>query len=582
MVVTPRGFGFPCSVLFTPGLSQFSAFAYFLTTALFLSPSILLPAGFGLHLSLISLQHLALDGLDLFGLKLTPTQRSQFHCRHKIPEMAREIIWKHTSLAAVWGPTRTGMLCLGVLLTTAGFIFANRSTGTWVRVWLRIDTDDDPVFEANIFTLSTWSTVHDFWRSGARSTALVTGITAGALPYAVLALILATWWCPFDDPKRRSIMAACLLQLVRLEHMLTMAAILLCVALKTDVPLHGPDLRLRTIFGWGTFAFEMANCCCYGLALALCQASGDPEQASVGRRPRSLRYAGAEPILIRLKFKRPRLLRLVLFANCAIAVVSLTVPCIRFTMRELASDLVKTKVRRFSVIGIVQALAGSTRRAEAKAFWTIWLAAICIVIPVASTLALVALFLLRLAPRTRSMLFIVALHLHATSSADVLFVVIANIAQSISLISSWIVNDQAKDICKTVEKDTRYDGCAVVSGFPLPGFAWLAAHTLLNNALFALLFALVYHDRLHPTVAALVPALPLPDDLMDDRESFSCGQPLLATLDGVSAPISFRQGVSEDLSHAGSLSLPPDAPGDSVAFIHELRPTFVATTNPEH
>lgn len=250
-------------------------------------------------------------------------------------------------------------------------------------------------------------------------------------------------------------------------------------------------------------------------------------------------------------------------------------------MRELASDLVKAKVRRFSVSGIVIALAGSTRRAEAKAFWTIWLAAICIVIPIASTLALVALFLLRLAPRTRSMLFVAALHLHATSSADVLFVVIANIAQSIRLISSWIVNDQAKDICHAVDKHSRYDGCAVVTGFPLRGFGWLAAHTLLNNALFALLYAVVYHDRLHPKVAALLPGLPLPNDLIDDPGPFSCGQPLLATVDGVSAPTSLRQEVVEDQCRADCLSPTPDSPVDSTGF-HELRPTFVAATNPEH
>lgn len=371
-------------------------------------------------------------------------------------------------------------MTLGLLVACAGFIWANKSTGTWVRVWLRDDADDDPPVEANIFTLSTWSTVRDFWRSGAKSTAVVTGITAGALPYVVLGLIGLVWWLL---PQTRT--AASIFHLVRFEHVLTMAAILLCVALKTDIPLSQSVLKVRTVFGWGTFGFELANCLSYLLALSI--------------RPRRRLVAFPRTsIATHAGFFAPALIASLF--NVLVCILALALPSARFTVRELASDYVSARVRRFSVVDIVFALAGSTRRAEAKAFWTIWLAALCVVIPVASTIAVALVLVVPLHRRGPAVFFAVE-HLHATASADVLFVVLANISQNIGRISSWIVNDQAKDVCDAVKHRTRYDGCALVTGYPLQGFGWLAAHAFLNNALHFALYARIDRLRLEESSA---------------------------------------------------------------------------------
>ena len=78
--------------------------------------------------------------------------------------------------------------------------------------------------------LEPWSTLRNFWNAGAHATALVTGACTGGLPYAQLLAYLYVWFRPLDAAARGALCGA-LVQTVRAQHMLTFAAILLCVAL---------------------------------------------------------------------------------------------------------------------------------------------------------------------------------------------------------------------------------------------------------------------------------------------------------------------------------------------------------------
>lgn len=414
-------------------------------------------------------------------------------------------------------------VCLVVV--AALFIFANRSTGIWVRV------SYEDVLEANIFTLTTWSTVNDFWRCGAHEIALTTGITTGALPYALLAALFCAW------PYRHSLLAAILLQLVRLEHMLTMAAILLCVAFEAD---FGSHLRVRTVFGWGTFAFEIANACSYLLALVFCRACGDHASCG-GEGPARCLPLVTTSLSSRDKRRGNRTRRIVVGFLCAlnacVLVPSLFVPSIGFTFRELASEFVRERSRRMSVVDVVFSIAGATERLEAKAAWTAWLASICVALPVLSAFAVAAMLTAtNLSAESSTRIFATVVHLHAISSLDVLFVVIANVALNVGTISDWIVNGQDKAICEHAIKR----GCAVVTGQTLPGFYWLILHAILNNSLHFFLYAVVYKHTLHACIAKYVP-------------------------DYGSSPRTTRDDLTRGVDHvSGGMYLPPspDPPND--------------------
>mmetsp|Transcript_11621 Transcript_11621/g.38207 ORF Transcript_11621/g.38207 Transcript_11621/m.38207 type:complete len:491 (+) Transcript_11621:859-2331(+) len=415
-----------------------------------------------------------------------------------------------------------------VLGNVALFAFANRSTGTWVRVWLRLRHDEDEYtpYEANIFTLGTFSTIDDFWRSGAKSTAVLTGIAAGALPYVVLLAVLVLWFLPTSffggasTTNRRSLCSAVLLHVVRAEHMLTMAAVLLCVALKTDIPLGDlVDVKLRTIFGWGTFAFEIATLVSYAIVLWLkVEASYEEEDLTTtgGNTNKS--------VMAQQHNRRfPVLAKVLAVANVAACVCGLVIPAIRFTVREIAEELVQSKRREFSILHIAEALNGSTRRKESKGFWDAWLATFCLGLPLLASLCLVVLFFLGGKKKTKTpprWLFVMALHCHALASADVLFVVMADFAENVAVISDWIVNEQAKHVCDAIHDATKYDGCMKVTGLPLSGFWCLATYTVLNNALFLYLYLVLFQDSLWPSLQAFIRKThsnaSLDDDLNDD------------------------------------------------------------------
>ena len=418
-----------------------------------------------------------------------------------------------------------------VLVNVAVFVFSNGSTGTWVRVWLRLrsDEDDHPPYEANIFTLGTFSTIKDFWKSGAKVTAVLTGITSGGLPYFLLVIALALWFVPLGATKR-GIAAGFLLQAVRFEHMLTLAAILLCVALKTDVPLSDlAHLKLRTIFGWGTFAFEIGNLFSYAIVVLLnaVHKSRKDDEKAVDDAALAMASAGAEPPQLQFEGRKILAARLgetwkaVAFGfltvlNVALVVTGVTVPAIRFTVREIATLVVQTTRREFSVLKIIEAFNGSTRRAESKGVWCSWLGILCMGVPIIAAVFLFVLVCVPMGRTSRTRLFIAALHCHALASADVVFIVIANFATEVAIISDWIINEQAKYVCDAIHDYTKYDGCMKVTGFTLPGFWCLGASTILQNLLYFLLYLVVFRDSLYPGVQAYVPDLLL---LNDDRGS---------------------------------------------------------------
>ena len=476
------------------------------------------------------------------------------------------------SIASTVGLVENCLFVSAVLLNIATFAFANGSTGTWVRAWVRLHDDqgESPLVVANILALGTFGTIKQFWVSGAKITAILTGATAGGFPYFLLVLILATWFSPM---KNRSIIAGTLLQAVRFEHSLTFAAILLCVALKTDVPIGNlADIKLRAVFGWGLVAFEIATLLSFGIVLWLIKRSSkqvktieekpcvfsevevsfrqrddfeeegsekkdddllveaDEESAvsldtKILSSPNSLHYEDASSIAWRLSRQSLKWYSLFLLsaaANVVFAVCGIFVPSARFTVRELAVLVVETKRRHFSVYKVLRAINGSTRRKSLKAFWCIWLGTFVIVLPIFTTLSLFVLLITPLTKEKRTRLFFFTRRCHALASADVFFIVLANFAKNVNIISDWIINDQAPKICHAVDHITHYDGCMKIDGSTLRGFWFLGAHCIFNNLLFLLLYLLVYRSDLYASIRKRIPSLlPSPASYQESVESSS-------------------------------------------------------------
>mmetsp|Transcript_3944 Transcript_3944/g.5529 ORF Transcript_3944/g.5529 Transcript_3944/m.5529 type:complete len:305 (-) Transcript_3944:70-984(-) len=220
--------------------------------------------------------------------------------------------------------------------------------------------------------------------------------------------------------------------------------------------------------------------------------------ACVGIQPNRLHRNSQSRLLLPM-IKHKFILSILAVANIFITMFALVFPSIRFTVRDLAKDFVQVKRRRFSILGTVMAINGSTRRAEAKAFWCSWLGIFCVALPFLSALYFFIVLLLP-TKNFRFRLFFFALHGHALASADVWFIVLANFAKNIDIISKWIVNDQAEHLCDQIKADTRFDGCMEVTGFPLHGFWWLGAHTILNNALHIILYCAIYPYHTPPRI----------------------------------------------------------------------------------
>ena len=78
----------------------------------------------------------------------------------------------------------TACFLAAAVATGATVGYAQRSTGSWVR--LTIAAGRDEVLRSNVFVITSLSAINDFWVSGARPVAVVTGAATGALPYAQL------------------------------------------------------------------------------------------------------------------------------------------------------------------------------------------------------------------------------------------------------------------------------------------------------------------------------------------------------------------------------------------------------------
>ncbi|KAJ1460442.1 hypothetical protein M885DRAFT_509423 [Pelagophyceae sp. CCMP2097] len=425
------------------------------------------------------------------------------------------------SLAVGYSFGTSVLLCAWLGANASLILFANRSTGSWVRAEVDASGADGPVAVANIFQLGTFSTARDFYKSGAHATAVVTGLCTGAMPYAQMAAYALAWFVPLR-PHRRGWALSALLLFVRWQRMLTMAALLLAVALKIDVDVGVAKISVKSIFGWGTFAFELANCASYAVAVSLCALHDQDAlnrgetmtMGAVGNAPKALAFEERESVAYRLYARKAggcaKLagVAAVFAGYVAITVFALLRNAIRFTVRGVAANLVKERRRRFSVFKMALALAGSTDRLESKVVWTWWLGALTLAAPVLAALALTFLFLLPLAPRWRALVYVAALHLHCVASADVLWVVLAEFTADVGVISDWIINGQAPVLCeKKIPSDTKYSGCAVVTGYGLSGLFALAGYTAMNLGLFFYVFATLHRQALPAALQRCVPQL---------------------------------------------------------------------------
>ena len=82
------------------------------------------------------------------------------------------------------GAAETALFLAACAATGATVAFAQRSTGSWVR--LTISAGGDQVLRSNVFVLTSLSAIKDFWVSGAKPVAIISGAATGALPYAQL------------------------------------------------------------------------------------------------------------------------------------------------------------------------------------------------------------------------------------------------------------------------------------------------------------------------------------------------------------------------------------------------------------
>lgn len=353
-----------------------------------------------------------------------------------------------TSLAASRSRRETAAFLVAVAAVGGLCCWGQGSTGTWVR--LAVAVGDYEALTADIFQLSTWSTLRNFWNAGAHATALVTGACTGGLPYAQLLAYLYVWFRPLDAAARGALCGA-LVQTVRAQHMLTFAAILLCVALYIDAPnpATGLDVEVEVVFGFGVLGFEVANLGSYALAAALARAhaagasvskppgeapllgndfDGDDARrmASAFETPRALAFDGTASIsntcTASTRAQRAALAagRALVVANVALVWLALTRPALRFTTRGLASKFMDRTRSRVGVVDVARKIDGATRGLRSKRLWTAWTLTVCVLLDVAADLALALVFFAPLPPVVRRRLFSATLHLHALASADVL------------------------------------------------------------------------------------------------------------------------------------------------------------------
>ena len=439
-----------------------------------------------------------------------------------------------TSLAASRSPRETAAFLVAVAAVGGLCCWGQGSTGTWVR--LAVAVGDHEALTADIFQLSTWSTLRNFWNAGAHATALVTGACTGGLPYAQLLAYLYVWFRPLDAAARGALCGA-LVQTVRAQHMLTFAAILLCVALYIDAPnpATGLDVEVEVVFGFGVLGFELANLGSYALAAALARAhaAGAPAKppgeapllgndfdgddarrmASAFETPRALAFDGTASIsnacTASTRAQRAALAagRALIVANVALVWLALTRPALRFTTRGLASKFMDRTRSRVGVVDVAKKIDGATRGLRSKRLWTAWTLTVCVLLDVAADLALALVFFAPLPPVVRRRLFSATLHLHALASADVLWVVLANFAQNITVISAWIIDLNAERLCAAVERLTRFAGCMEETGAVLPGFWVLGCYAVVHNAAFLFVMALAYRGSLPPWVRRRLPRL---------------------------------------------------------------------------
>ena len=329
------------------------------------------------------------------------------------------------------------------------------------------------------------------------------------MPYAFTLAFLGVWFAR-QCPLRRGFVIAFLMQSTKWTRMLTFAAVLLCLGLKTDARLSdlNAKVELRTVLSYGNFSFE-ATCVGAFLVtafLSFCHHLMHPAPTALdlaAHRGDAAPRAFASRALDAAA-RRQRALALVgAVANAALLPFSLSLPIIRFTVRYNAGHYVKRPVIAFSVWQMMTHVHTSTLGAGSQVAFTVFLALLCVALPAAAALGLLVLWSLPLRPRAQQLLFDVLRHAQAWSSVEVrvsafartpyrrddvtrppppppvdpsqvLWVVLSNFATQVSLISVWIVNDTAEQACDAIAEITGTDGCYEVTGKPLLGFYVLA------------------------------------------------------------------------------------------------------------
>ena len=389
----------------------------------------------------------------------------------------------------------------------AGYVWTNLSTGTYTRLLVYLGDARDLIVDQVIFTFTSFGSVHLFWQSDARATAILTGVCGGAMPYAFTLAFLGVWFAR-QCPLRRGFVIAFLMQTTKWTRMLTFAAVLLCLGLKTDARLSdlNAKVELRTVLSYGNFSFE-ATCVGAFLVMAFlsfCHHLMHPAPTALdlaAHRGDTAPRAFASRVLDAAA-RRQRALALVgVVANAALLPFSLSLEIIRFTVRYNAGHYVKRPVIAFSTWQMMTHVHTSTLGEGSQVAFTAFLAVLCVALPVAAALGMLALWSLPLRPRAQQLLFDVVRHAQAWSSIEVLWVVLSNFATQVSLISVWIVNDTAEQACDAIADLTGTDGCYEVTGKPLLGFYVLALALALQNALFFYTGSLVHRPELLKLIA---------------------------------------------------------------------------------
>merc|ERR1712146_130583 len=101
----------------------------------------------------------------------------------------------------------------------------------------------------------------------------------------------------------------------------------------------------------------------------------------------------------------------------------------------------------------------STIGTGSQAVFTAFMALLCVALPCLIAAGLLVLWWVPLRPREQQFLYDVVRHAHAWSSIEVLWLVVSNFASQVNMISVWIVEDTAKDLCDKVADLTGEDGC---------------------------------------------------------------------------------------------------------------------------